>query len=125
MAFKKQADKGELSWDMKRCVVCASKILAESWKDRRADEFLELMDAIEKHGDKFPELQRVMENFSTVPDEAYDCHTLQGRRMGRGDVYWLEVSSQTELRTVDYEIWREWFEPVMVKITKFLEKDKR
>ena len=127
LAMKRQSKDGKLTWDMKRCVVCAAKILAEAWKDRRSDEFLELMDVVEKYGDRFSELELVMEGFSTVPDEAYDVHTVQGRRMGRGDVYWYEVSSQTEFRTVDYAIWREWFEPLMLKITKLVgegEKEK-
>jgi replication-associated recombination protein RarA len=118
LGAKKQGKDGELGWDAKRCVVCAAKILAEAWKDRRSDEFLEVVDAIEKHGDTVPELEKVLEQFSAVPDEAYDMHTVQGRKMGRGNLYWYEVSSQTELRTVDYELWREWFEPLMVKITK-------
>jgi len=44
MDFKKGAKKNELTWDMKRCVVCAAKILAEASKDRRADEFLSLLE---------------------------------------------------------------------------------
>jgi hypothetical protein len=60
----------------------------QSSKDRRADEFLELMDAIEKHGEKLPKLKRVKEDFSAIPDEAFDVHTVKRRRMGRGNLYW-------------------------------------
>lgn len=118
MAFKRQQGKDEqgLSWDMKRCVVAAARMLAESWKDRRNDEFLELLDAVDKHGKDFPELQEWRDEVSTVPDEALDVHTMTGRKMHRGNLHWLEVSSQTELRTVDYEIWREWFEELMRKV---------
>jgi hypothetical protein len=126
LAVKKQQGKGEkLSWDAKRCVVCAAKILAESWKDRRADEFLELMDAVERHGDEVPKLKSWLGEVSTVPDEAYDMHTIVSRKMGRGDLFWFEVSSQTELRSTEYQIWREWFEPLMVKVTKLVDAGKK
>lgn len=103
---------------MKRCVVCAARILAEAGKGRRADEFLESMDVIEKHGDKLQELREIENEFSKPPVETFDMHTIQGRRMGRGLLYWYEVSSQTMHRSVDYETWRLWWEPLMVKTVK-------
>jgi len=42
---------------MKRCVVLAAKILAEAAKDRMADEFLEVVDAVEKYGEKMTNLK--------------------------------------------------------------------
>lgn len=122
LGMKKQSKDGKLTWDMKRSLVCAAKILAEAWKDRRADAFLELVDAIEKHGDRFSTLKRVKEDFSSILDEAFDMRTVQGRRMGRGNLYWYEESSQRRLRTVDYEIWREWWEPLMVEIVRKVDK---
>jgi replication-associated recombination protein RarA len=117
MAMKKGTREKELSWDAKRCVVCAAKILAESPKDRRADEFLELMEAIEKD----PE-SKLLESAKTiidiVPDEALDMHTVQGRKLGRGDLFWYEVSSETVNKTSAYEKWHKWFKPLMIEITK-------
>jgi hypothetical protein len=84
MAMKGGVEKGEVSWDAKQCAVCAAKILSEARKDRRADEFLELMEAIEKHGQDV-ELQKIKAELGAIPDEALDCHTARGRRMGRGD----------------------------------------
>ena len=123
MAMKKQRKEKELSWDMKRCVVLGAKILAEASKDRRADEFLEIMDAIEKN----PEselLKPVKEMFGTIPDESYDGHTKEGRAMGRGFntkeglLFWYEKSSKCENMTPQYAKWREWWQELMVEVTK-------
>jgi replication-associated recombination protein RarA len=123
MAMKKQRKEKELSWDMKRCVVLGAKILAEASKDRRADEFLEIMDAIEKN----PEselLKPAKEMFGTIPDESYDGHTKEGRVMGRGFntkkglLFWYEHSSETVNKTPQYEEWRSWFKPLMIEIVK-------
>lgn len=124
MTAKKMAKKGELSWDMKRAVVCCAKILAESAKDRRADEFLEVVVAIEKNPES--ELLKSMENmFALVPDEAFDIHTIQGRRMGRGLLYWYEKSSRCENMTPAYGRWRSWWEELMVHVTKAKKEVKR
>jgi replication-associated recombination protein RarA len=124
MATKKESKDKKLSWDAKRCVVCAAKILAESPKDRRADEFLELMDAIEN--DSMPNLlKRVKSTFDAVPDEALDVHTIQGRKLGRGDLFWYEVSSETVNKTPAYEKWREWFKPLMIEVVKAKEAGKK
>jgi hypothetical protein len=119
MAMKKDTGTGEpLSWDAKRCAIVAAKILAEARKDRRGDEFLELMEAIEKHG-KDEQLQKIRAELEAIPDEALDMHTLQGRRMGRGDLYWYKVSSETVNKTPEYEAWREqFFKPLMLQIVK-------
>jgi replication-associated recombination protein RarA len=116
MAMKKNA-KEEITWDMRRCVVCAAKILAEAPKDRRADEFLELINAIERHGNN-KELQKKREQLESIPDEALDMHTLQGRRMGRGEPFWYEVSSETVRKTPQYEAWHKWFKPLMTRLVK-------
>lgn len=117
MAMKAGAEKGEVSWDAKQCVIVAAKILAEAPKDRQGDEFLELMEAIEKHGQDV-ELQKTKAELEAIPDEALDMHTLKGRRMGRGDLYWYEVSSETVNRTSVYEEWRSWWKPLMVRLAK-------
>lgn len=117
MAVKEADEKGEVSWDAKRCVVCAAKILAEAPKDRRGDEFLELMEAIERHG-KDERLQKIKAKLEAIPDEALDIHTLQGRRMGRGYYYWYEISSETVNKTSQYEAWHNWFKPLMIRLVK-------
>ena len=121
-AMRKQKKKGSYSWDEKRCVVLAAKILAESPKDRRADEFLELIDAIEKYRDKIPNLRLLLENWMPS-DEAYDMHTKEGRKMGRGLLYWYQVSSKCENMTEEYRKWREWFEPFMIELVKRKERN--
>ena len=45
-------------------------------------------------------------------------HTLRGRKMGRGNLFWYEVSSETINRTTQYEEWHKWFKPLMVQIEK-------
>jgi len=117
MALKKDEKEKKLSWDMERCVVCAAKILAESPKDRRADEFLELVEVLEKET-KDEELRKKKEELESVPDEALDMHTLQGRKMGRGNLFWYEVSSETVNKTEEYQEWHKWFKPLMVRLTK-------
>lgn len=109
MAMKGGVEKGERSWDAKQCAVCAAKILSEARKDRRADEFLELMEATEKHGQDVG-LQRMKAELEAIPDEALDCHTARGRRMGRGDLFWYEVSSETVNKTEAYAKWRIWWQ---------------
>jgi len=103
------------TWDGKRCAVAAALLMLDSKKDRRADEFLELMDAIEKHGEETPELKEVKEVLERIPDEALDMHTREGRKMGRGLRYWYEVSSETENKTEAYQKWKAWWKPLMLK----------
>jgi replication-associated recombination protein RarA len=113
----KGKDGDGLSWDCQRCVACAAKLLAESKKDRRADEFLELMWAYEQaSGD--PELKQWVEELSSIPDDAYDMHTLQGRKRGRGLEHWYGCSSRTTNRTPEYEKWRENFEKLMLRLAR-------
>jgi replication-associated recombination protein RarA len=123
MAMKKDAKTGEqLSWDAKRCAIVAAKILAEAPKDRRGDEFLELMEAIEKHGQDV-ELQKIKAELEEIPDFAKDEHTFIGRRLGRGERHWLEVASETTNRSAEYEAWRtQFFKPLMLKIVEKEEK---
>ena len=117
MALKKDEKEKKLSWDMERCVVCAAKILADAPKDRQADEFLELVDVMEKRV-MVKELKKKKDELESVPDEALDMHTLQGRKMGRGNLFWYEVSSETVNKTPAYEKWRSWFKPFMIEIVK-------
>lgn len=106
------------TWDGKRCAVAAAFLMSESKKDRRADEFLELLDAIEKRADKDKDLARKLETLSKIEDYVLDMHTLQGRKMGRGNLFWYEVSSATVNKAPEYEAWHKWFKPLMIRITK-------
>jgi hypothetical protein len=117
MALRKDGKEKKLSWDMNRCVVCAAKILADSPKDRRADEFLELIDVMEKRT-KDEELKKKKDELESVPDEALDMHTLQGRKRGRGNLFWYEVSSETVNKSPAYEKWHSWFKPLMIQIVR-------
>lgn len=111
------------SEDGKRCAVAAGLLLAESKKDRRADEFLELMDASKKHRNEVPELKGWMDELERTPDEALDMHTTKGRRMGRGLNHWYEVSSETVNKTNNYMKWREWWKPLILKTIKESKND--
>jgi replication-associated recombination protein RarA len=113
----KGGKKGEISWDGKRITVLAALIMAEAPKDRRADEFLELWDVMQKRRD-VQALQNLKELWTAVPDVAYDVHTLQGRRMGRREEYWYAVSSKCENMTGAYAKWREWWEGLMLALCK-------
>jgi len=122
-AMRKSREEKGYSWDEKRCVVLAAKILAEAPKDRRADEFLDLMDTVEKYKARIPNLESILKAYEP-PDYAYDGHTKEGRKMGRGFntveglTYWYEVASKCENMTEGYRKWRQWFEPLMIEIVK-------
>jgi len=69
LALKKETKDNDLSWDAKRCAICTDKILAEAPKDRRADEFLELLEAIAKHSGN-EALRKKEQELEAIPDEA-------------------------------------------------------
>jgi replication-associated recombination protein RarA len=113
----KRGKKGEISWDGKRITILAAKIMAESKKDRRADEFLEIWTMVEQRKD-VEELQRLKESWTAVPDEAFDMYTAQGRKMGRGNEYWYAVSSKCTDMTDEYAKWRSWWEGLMLTLCR-------
>lgn len=106
------------TWDGRRCAVAAALLMAESRKDRRADEFLELMDKIETLGDKDKELAEKLQTLTKIEDYVLDMHTYEGKRKGRGNLFWYEISSETVNKKVEYGEWRKWFKPLMIKIVK-------
>jgi len=112
------------SWDGKRCAVATALLMAEAKKDRRADEFLELMDKIEKLGDKDKELAEKLKALTKIEDYVLDMHTYAGKKMGRGNLFWYEVSSETVNKKAEYEVWRKWFKPLMVRLTKKEEEER-
>ncbi|MEM3577081.1 MAG: hypothetical protein QXX51_01315 [Candidatus Bathyarchaeia archaeon] len=123
LEFKGRGEK-ELSWDCKRCICLAALILAEAPKDRRADEFLELIDTARKYPENM-ELRNIMVNLEEIPNEAFDMHTVEGRRRGRGLRFWYEVSSECANKKPEYETWRRtFFKPLMLKVLTELEKKK-
>ena len=124
LEYKGKKDKAELSWDAKRCVICAAKIMAESSKDRRSDEFLELLDTVQKYGDDIPDLKLILENWMPS-DEAYDMHTIEGRKRGRGLEHWYKEASKCEKMTEEYKQWREWWEPLMLSVLEIRNRKKR
>lgn len=109
---------GYETWDGKRCAVASALLMAESQKDRRADEFLELMEKIEKLADKNRILAEKLRTLTKIENYVLDMHTIQGRKMGRGLLYWYEKSSETVNKTPQYEEWRSWFKPLMIEIVK-------
>jgi hypothetical protein len=108
---------GYETWDGRRCAVAAAILMAESSKDRRSDEFLELIDVAEK-GTYDEELKIKMEDLAKIEDYVRDQHTASGRRMGRGDLFWYEMSSETVSKTAEYAKWRDWFKPLMIRLAK-------
>jgi replication-associated recombination protein RarA len=117
---KQETDQKAVTWDMRRCVVCAAKALADSPKDRRADSFLEFREATLRCGDD-PEVAAKKAELDTMEDFVFDIHTRKGRQMGRGNEYWYDVSSHVE-NAVQGEL--EW-ERDYVSILSRLAKEKR
>jgi replication-associated recombination protein RarA len=106
------------TWDGKRCAVGAALIMAQAKKDRRADEFLELLDWIEKLGAKDKDLAEKLQTLTKIENYVLDMHTYEGKRRGRGNLFWYEVSSETVNKKAEYEEWRSWFKPLMVRLAK-------
>ena len=92
---RQETDQKAVTWEMRRCVVCAAKILADSQKDRRADSFLEFREAAIRCGDD-PEVAAKVKELDEKGDFCYDIHTREGRKLGRGNVHWYEESSHVE-----------------------------
>jgi hypothetical protein len=110
LSLKRQTAEA-LTWDMLRTIVCAAKILAEAKKDRRADAFLELVTNAEQ--DK-PNAKKWIEELAKYDDEVFDVHTLEGKRRGRGDKYWIEESSNVTNSTEEYKDFEKRWKEVML-----------
>lgn len=106
MAHKRE-DK-RLGWNELRCIVAAAKILAESEKDRSVDEFLEMMEVIERYGDKDEEVKKKKEELEKLDEFVFDMHTAEGRKAGRGLEYWYEESSKVANPSKNYVHFNEW-----------------
>jgi hypothetical protein len=103
--------------DGKRCAVAASFLMAECRHDRRADEMLELCGAFEKYPDD-EELKAKKKDLAKIEDYVLDVHTIAGRKLGRGNLFWYEVSSGTVNKTAAYGKWLSWWKPIMVRLAK-------
>jgi hypothetical protein len=98
---KQASHYGYGEYDGKRCATAAAKIMSEYTKDRSADEFCEVMDYVGKHLTD-DDCKKWIADLSKVDDYVYDVHTPEGRRRKRGDVYWLEISSQVKNASPKY-----------------------
>ena len=117
---KQETDQKAVTWDMRRCVVCAAKVLADSPKDRRADSFLEFREATLRCADD-PEVATKAKELDEMEDFVFDIHTRKGRQMGRGNEYWYGVSSHVE-NAVQGEL--EWAKEYIAILSR-LAKEKR
>ena len=114
----KRTDDKQLSWDQRRGVVAAAFLLATGPKNRIADDFLWFLDEASKP-DATDELKKRLNELETIDDYAYDQHTVQGRRMGRGDRYFLTDSSKllpTDKIDTDYRQFRAWLETALLEL---------
>jgi len=110
MASRRTSGDGkELSWDEKRLIVAAAKILSESEKDRSADEFLEMVTLLNSADfSNDVEVQKRKQELETIDDYVFDEHTLKGRKMGRGDRYWYEESRRVNKPSEKYIRFSDW-----------------
>lgn len=90
-------------WNGRRLAICAAKIMAESIKDRRSDEFLEVLLEAEKGNER---CKSYLHELSKIDDYVLDMHTPEGRKLKRGRDYWVRISSETENKSVGYDEWR-------------------
>jgi len=109
MASRRQNEQNPLSRDEKRLVIAAAKILAQSPKDRTADEFLETLDLFENEETaNLPEVKARKEELEKFEDYVFDVHTVKGRKMGRGEEYWYETSRKVENPAITYIKYADW-----------------
>jgi hypothetical protein len=79
-------------------VLDAVKILADSQKDRRADELLYLIE-------RFPD-SSMLQRLKKVPDYVFDKHTKEGARKGRGFKHFEQDGTKCENKSDAYDFWR-------------------
>lgn len=95
------------SWDGRRSAVAAAKLLAEARKDRTCDEFLEMIELMDKYGDD-SEVKAKKSELSHLDDYIYDMHTVEGRRRNRRDKHWYEEASIVMNPSDRYRRYNEW-----------------
>ena len=118
MAMRRQEkEEKAVTWEMRRAIVCAAKVLADSSKDRRADSFLELREATIKCSDD-EEVKAKAAELDAVDDYVLDIHTRQGRKLGRGNVHWYEVSSHVENATAGQIDWEKEYVGTLARLAR-------
>lgn len=119
MAMKREQDKteNEPSWEMRRAVTCAARILASSPKNRMADEFCEWLQTTKEATDD-EEVKTKIAELDKIDDYCLDMHTLAGRKRGRGLEFWYQVSSQVTNPTDEYKAWSSWFKPLHLRLAR-------
>ena len=118
MAMRRQEkDQKVITWEMRRCIVCAAKILAESPKDRRADSFLEFREATLRCSDD-PEVAVKVAALDEMDDFVFDIHTKQGREMGRGNEHWYGESSRVVNPTQGEIDWEKEYVSILARLAK-------
>jgi hypothetical protein len=92
----------------------AAKLLAESKKDRRADEIFHLIRAAEDGSISAEDiLTELRKNAGIlIPDVAHDMHAGRDSK-GRGYLHFVEGGSKCKNMTEEYESWRSRWEAIM------------
>jgi len=66
-----------------------------------------------------------LQTLTKIENYVLDMHTYEGKRRGRGNLFWYEVSSETVNKKAEYEAWHSWFKPLMLRLTKKKEVKKK
>lgn len=114
---RQETDQKAVTWEMRRCVTCAAKVLADSPKDRRADSFLEFREATLRCADD-PEVATKVAELNEMEDFVFDIHTRKGRQMGRGNEHWYAVSSHVENAVQGELEWEKSYVPILLRLAK-------
>jgi len=114
---KQETDQKAVTWDMRRCVTCAAKVLADSPKDRRADSFLEFREATIRCADDAEVAAKIAE-LDEMDDFVFDIHTRKGRQMGRGNEHWYGVSSHVENPVKGEVDWERDYVSILARLAK-------
>jgi len=114
---RQETDQKAVTWEMRRCMVCAAKIMADSPKDRRADSFLEFRESTIQCADD-PEVAAKVAELDMMDDFVFDIHTRRGRQMGRGNVHWYEESSHVENAVQGELDWECNYVPILLRLAK-------
>jgi len=95
------------TWDGRRAAVAAAKLLAEAPKNRSCDEFLEMIELMDKY-EEDPEVKAKNDELSSLDDYVFDMHTAEGRRRNRRDKHWYEEASMVMNPSDRYRRYNEW-----------------
>ena len=103
-------------WDAVRLAVAAAIWLAEMPKDRRADELMEFVAAVNKMKKDEKEIsedaEKLWKEMTEVPGYVYDTHVVKSKDWRS----WYEYGSETENRKPEYADWREKWKRLMLEL---------